>query len=97
MPARTPPKRPAPRQWSLQDAKNKLSEVIGAAATAPQIVTRRGVKTAVVISYEDYVRVADAVEGERPSFEQFLLTIPKDAAGAQRAERISLKLRDVDL
>jgi prevent-host-death family protein len=85
------------RQWSLQDAKNKLSEVIGAAARAPQIVTRRGVKTAVVISYEDYVRVADAVEGERQSFEQFLLTIPKDPAGTPKSERIALRLRDVDL
>ena len=96
MPARTPPKRP-PRQWSLQDAKNKLSEVIGAAARAPQIVTRRGVKTAVVISYQDYVRVAEAVEGERQSFEQFLLGIPKDPASTMKSQRIALKLRDVDL
>ncbi|HXB24653.1 MAG TPA: type II toxin-antitoxin system prevent-host-death family antitoxin [Gemmatimonadaceae bacterium] len=65
------PPRAWPRQWSLQDAKNKLSEVIGAAATAPQIVMRRGVKTAVVISYRDYVRVAEAVGREQPSFEQF--------------------------
>lgn len=96
MPNRSPSRRP--RQWSLQDAKNKLSEVIAAADKAPQIVTRRGVKTAVVISYEDYVRVAAAVEGERPSFEQFLLRIPK-APGSTTAtpERIALKLRDVDL
>jgi prevent-host-death family protein len=95
MPNRTPSRRP--RQWSLQDAKNKLSEVIGAAARAPQIVTRRGIKTAVVISYEDYVRVAAAVEGERQSFEQFLLTIPKVSTGAATPERIALNLRDVDL
>jgi len=86
-----------PRQWSLQDAKNKLSEVIGAAATAPQIVTRRGVKTAVVISYEDYVRVAASVERERPSFEQFLLTAPKAPDDAVTPKRIALKMRDVDL
>lgn len=86
-----------PRQWSLQDAKNKLSEVIGAAATAPQIVTRRGVKTAVVISYEDYVRVAASVERERPSFEQFLLTAPKDPASPKPPKRIKLQMRDVDL
>lgn len=87
----------APHQWSLQDAKNKLSEVIGAAAKAPQIVTRRGVKTAVVISYEDYVRVADAVEGEQQPFEQFLLAIPKESVGDAAPERIELRLRDVDL
>lgn len=96
MPNRVPAPRP-PRQWSLQDAKNKLSEVIGAAATAPQIVTRRGVKTAVVISYEDYVRVAAAVEREQPSFEQFLLSAPKDPAATKSTGRIALKLRDVDL
>jgi prevent-host-death family protein len=96
MPNRMPATRP-PRQWSLQDAKNKLSEVIGAAATAPQIVTRRGVKTAVVISYRDYVRVAEAVGREQPSFEQFLLTAPKDPADTKPTTRIALKLRDVDL
>lgn len=96
MPSRMPSARP-PRQWSLQDAKNKLSEVIGAAATAPQIVTRRGVKTAVVISYRDYVRVAEAVGCDQPSFEQFLLTAPKDPADAKPLARIALKLRDVDL
>lgn len=96
MPNRAPSARP-PRQWSLQDAKNKLSEVIGAAATGPQIVTRRGVKTAVVISYEDYVRVAASVEREQPSFEQFLLTAPKDPAHVISPKRIALKLRDVDL
>jgi prevent-host-death family protein len=81
----------------LQDAKNKLSEVIGAAAGGPQIVTRRGVKTAVVLSYQDYVRVASVVEGERESFEQFLLGIPKDAGAEKSPSRIRLTLRDVDL
>ena len=91
------PRHLAPGQWSLQDAKNKLSEVIGAAATAPQIVTRRGVKTAVVLSYEDYARVAALVEGERESFEEFLLTAPKDSTTATGPDRIRLRLRDVDL
>ncbi len=86
----------APRQWSLQDAKNKLSEVIGAAASGPQVVTRRGVKTAVVLSYEDYVRVAHVVEGERESFEQFLLNAPKDAVRTG-PKRIRMTLRDVDI
>jgi len=41
--------------WQLQEAKNKLSEVIEEAIShGPQIITRRGVETAVVLSYDDY-------------------------------------------
>lgn len=44
-----------PRRWSLQDAKNKFSEVVDeAAADGPQVITRRGVETAVVLAYDDY-------------------------------------------
>jgi len=41
--------------WQLQEAKNKLSEVVEAAQTdGPQIITRRGAETAIVLSYADY-------------------------------------------
>ncbi|HEY3290844.1 MAG TPA: type II toxin-antitoxin system Phd/YefM family antitoxin [Anaerolineae bacterium] len=41
--------------WQLQDAKNKLSEVIEAALSdGPQVITKRGVETAVVVSYIEY-------------------------------------------
>lgn len=41
--------------WQLQDAKNKLSEVVDTSIRkGPQIISRRGHNTAVVISYEDY-------------------------------------------
>jgi antitoxin Phd len=43
------------RVWQLQEAKNKLSEVVDEALThGPQIITRRGVETAIVLSYADY-------------------------------------------
>ena len=42
-------------QWQVQEAKSKFSEVIEAAqAGGPQVITKRGVETAVVLSYEDY-------------------------------------------
>ena len=42
-------------QWQLQDAKNRFSEVVQKAVeNGPQIITRRGVETAVVMSVEDY-------------------------------------------
>jgi len=41
--------------WQLQDAKNRFSEVVEKAVqTGPQIVTKRGVETVVVISLEEY-------------------------------------------
>ncbi len=44
-----------PRQWQLQEAKNKLSEVVDAALVdGPQVITRRGRATAILLSYEDY-------------------------------------------
>jgi antitoxin Phd len=41
--------------WQLQDAKAKLSEVIDTARrNGPQIITQRGVKTAVVMPFDEW-------------------------------------------
>lgn len=41
--------------WQIQDAKNKLSEVISRALKeGPQLITKHGEKTVVVISYAEY-------------------------------------------
>jgi prevent-host-death family protein len=46
------------KQWQLQHAKNKLSEVVNdAIQTGPQVITRHGEQVAVVISYADYARM----------------------------------------
>ena len=46
------------RAWQLQEAKNKFSEVVEEALeSGPQVITRRGVETAVVLGYEDYRRM----------------------------------------
>jgi prevent-host-death family protein len=43
------------RIWQLQEAKNKFSEVVEAALNkGPQLITRRGTDTAVVLSYTEY-------------------------------------------
>ncbi len=45
------------RIWQLQDAKNKFSEVVDEAVKhGPQIITRRGVETVIVLSYAEYRR-----------------------------------------
>jgi prevent-host-death family protein len=43
------------RIWQLQEAKNKFSEVVDEALHhGPQVITRRGVETAIVLSYTEY-------------------------------------------
>jgi prevent-host-death family protein len=43
------------RVWQLQEAKNKLSEVVEEALRhGPQVITRRGKETAILLSYADY-------------------------------------------
>jgi antitoxin Phd len=43
------------RVWQLQEAKNKLSEVVEEALHhGPQVITRHGKHTAVVLAYDDY-------------------------------------------
>ena len=42
-------------QWQLQDAKNRFSEIVNKALRdGPQVVTRRGKKTVVIMSVEQY-------------------------------------------
>jgi antitoxin Phd len=44
--------------WQIQDAKNKLSEVImRALRDGPQLITKHGEKTVVVISYAEYEKL----------------------------------------
>jgi prevent-host-death family protein len=44
--------------WQLQDAKNKLSEVITRALTqGPQLITKHGEKTVVVVAYAEYEKL----------------------------------------
>jgi prevent-host-death family protein len=43
------------RVWQLQEAKNKLSEVIEEALQhGPQLITKRGVEAVIVLSYVEY-------------------------------------------
>jgi prevent-host-death family protein len=58
-------------KWQLQDAKARFSELIeDTLEKGPQIVTRRGIDTAVVISFEEWRRLR---ETNRPSLKDVLL------------------------
>jgi len=46
-------------KWQLQEAKSKLSELVEKALSqGPQIITKRGVDAVVVISAQDYRKLA---------------------------------------
>ena len=58
---------------STFDAKNKLSELIAAAGIGePQVITKNGVETAVLISYGDYRKLT----AQKDSLATFLLDSP---------------------
>jgi len=41
--------------WQLQDAKNRLSELVNRALSeGPQIITRHGAPTVVVMDFKDF-------------------------------------------
>ncbi len=44
--------------WQVQEAKNKFSEVIDSAISkGPQVISRRGKQTAVLIGYDEYQKL----------------------------------------
>lgn len=74
--------------WQVQDAKARFSEFLDATIKkGPQVVTRRGVKTAVMVPIEEWERLQKAA---RPSLKEVLLApeprfdIPIPARGKWR-------------
>lgn len=47
------------KPWQLQEAKNRLSELVDATREGPQVITRRGKDAAVVLSIEQYRRLVE--------------------------------------
>jgi prevent-host-death family protein len=79
-------------RWQLQEAKQRFSEVVRQAHEhGPQVVTRHGEEVAVVVSMEDYRRLA----GNRSDFKDFLLSGPD--LGGLEIHRASDPARRMDL
>lgn len=58
------------RRWQLQEAKNKLSQVVdNAVNSGPQVITKHGVEVAVVLSLDEY-RKMTASRGKLSDFFQ---------------------------
>ena len=57
------------KSWPLQDAKNRFSEVVEKAQSeGPQLVTRRGKESAVVLSYNDFRKMTGGEAGSLVEF-----------------------------
>jgi antitoxin Phd len=58
--------------WPVQDAKARFSELLDAClAKGPQLVARRGVEVAVLVSVQEWRRLRSAA---RPSLKELLLS-----------------------
>ena len=77
--------------WTLQDAKNRFSEVVDAALGGrPQEVSRRGKPAVVVLSASDYARLTAEAGQNRGRFADHLLAFP-----GGEVDRAAAKPRDV--
>lgn len=60
------------KRWPVQDAKARFSELLETCETeGPQIVTKRGIETAVLVPVAEWRRLTAAA---RPSLKDLLLT-----------------------
>jgi antitoxin Phd len=83
----------ARRRWSVQDAKNRFSEVVNAARREPQTVTKHGKPAVVVLDAAEYERLRLLDRAQAPSFIQMLLSMPQ---GDVEFPREDVRLRDVE-
>jgi antitoxin Phd len=82
------------RSWSVQDAKNRFSEVVEAARRMPQTVTKHGKPAVVVVNVVEYERLRQLERAKAPSFVEVILAMPQDDGEFPR--RI-VRMRDLDL
>jgi prevent-host-death family protein len=80
--------------WQLQEAKNKLSELIDRALEeGPQVITRHGVEVAVVMPYAGYRKLTTP----NTRLGDFLLASPLRKSGLAITRDRRTGLRAVDL
>ena len=80
--------------WQIQDAKNKFSEVITLAnKQGPQLITKHGEKTAVIISYIEYEKMRKS----QGKLSDFFSTSPLAGIQLDLTRNKSLPRRDIHL
>lgn len=78
--------------WTVADAKARLSEVIDRAQGEPQMITRNGKPSVVIVSVEEWQRKTE----RRGSLAEFLLASPLRGADLD-LERVRDEPRDLPL
>lgn len=82
--------------WTLQDAKNRFSEVVNAACGgSPQFVQKRGKPAVVVLATEEYERLVQDSKASGKTLGQALLTMPQGDWEAPE-DKNALSMRDVE-
>ncbi len=80
--------------WQLQEAKNKLSELIDRALSeGPQVITRHGVEVAVVMPFAGYKKLT----APNQRLGHFLMTSPLRKSGLVIERDRRTRLREIDL
>jgi antitoxin Phd len=79
--------------WPVNDAKARFSELLEKSVTeGPQIVTKRGVETAVLVPIAEWRRLQ---QGSRPTLKELLLAPePRFEMGLPYPKRGQLRRRD---
>lgn len=77
--------------WSVQDAKNRFSEVVEAARRKPQTVTKHGKPAVVIVAADEYERLRKLQHLKAPTFAELLLAMP---AGSEEFDRLEGRMRD---
>jgi prevent-host-death family protein len=77
--------------WQLQEAKNKLSEVVRRAAKIPQRITLRGMPSVVVLSQEEFDKKMS--EEKQQSFVDFMLNSPLRGTNIKLPKRTKEPMR----
>ena len=79
--------------WSVQDAKNRFSEVVEAARRKPQTVTKHGKPAVVIVAADEFERLHKLEQLKAPSFAELLLAMPR---GDVEFDRLKTTPRDVE-
>ena len=81
------------KSWQLQEAKNRFSEVVNEAVErGPQIITRNGVETVVILSLADFRKLRRRTS----TLAEFLMDSPLKATKLDLERRRDLP-REIDL
>ena len=83
----------AERSWSVQDAKNRFSEIVEAARRSPQTETKHGKPAVLVVDVAEYERIQQLERATAPSFADVLLAMPQDDGDFSRD---AVPTRDVE-